>query len=254
MSKEGFEPPTLWFVATCSSPLSYMPLYCFLYYILIFFENQIFQFSLWFGPPACRQTGRPAILPFENAFWKCLLKLPGWQATKKLVFFELWFKISKKKIFALFLKNECLATSFWKSEKSDQTFRKNKKINYYADSFEAVFTYKIRRNDVGIMINKAVAVNPKILTSIKYFSWKFWILVFSHYFSKFSWLFKKENQLFDKWMEKTKYFFFLCINFIKNWRFFIFDCCFQYGFSVALSYCFFFLIFVFLKWSINHSS
>lgn len=25
LSKEGFEPPTLWFVATCSSPLSYMP-------------------------------------------------------------------------------------------------------------------------------------------------------------------------------------------------------------------------------------
>jgi hypothetical protein len=41
-----------------------------------------------------------------------------------------------------------------------------KKI-FYADSFEAVFTYKIRRNDVGIMMNKAVAVNPKILTSIK---------------------------------------------------------------------------------------
>ena len=27
MSQEGFEPPTLWFVATCSSPLSYKPFY-----------------------------------------------------------------------------------------------------------------------------------------------------------------------------------------------------------------------------------
>lgn len=38
---------------------------------------------------------------------------------------------------------------------------------FYADSFEAVFTYKIRRNEVGIIMNKAVAVKPKILTSIK---------------------------------------------------------------------------------------
>ena len=46
MSKEGFEPPTLWFVATCSSPLSYMP-----------FRNKIFkeknsfwkkEFLFWF--------------------------------------------------------------------------------------------------------------------------------------------------------------------------------------------------------------
>ena len=32
--------------------------------------------------------------------------------------------------------------------------------------FAAVFTYKIKRNEVGIMINKAVAVKPKILTSM----------------------------------------------------------------------------------------
>lgn len=42
------------------------------------------------------------------------------------------------------------------------------KITYfnYAASFEAVFTYKIKRNEVGIIINKAVAVKPKILTSM----------------------------------------------------------------------------------------
>ncbi len=31
MSKEGFEPLTSWFVATCSNPLSYMPLYYVVY-------------------------------------------------------------------------------------------------------------------------------------------------------------------------------------------------------------------------------
>jgi len=50
-----------------------------------------------------------------------------------------------------------------------ERFTKNRKYFYYADSFEAVFTYKIRRNDVGIIINNAVAVNPKILTSINFF-------------------------------------------------------------------------------------
>lgn len=52
-------------------------------------------------------------------------------------------------------------------EKWPNIKRKLQKIDDYADSFEAVFTYKISRNDVGIMINNAVAVNPKILTSIK---------------------------------------------------------------------------------------
>jgi hypothetical protein len=51
-------------------------------------------------------------------------------------------------------------------------FRKNEK--FYADSFEAVFTYKIRRKEVGMIINKAVAVNPKILTSMKSFD-KFFV-------------------------------------------------------------------------------
>ena len=37
---------------------------------------------------------------------------------------------------------------------------------FYAPWLEAVFTYKIRRNDVGIIINSAVAIRPKILTSI----------------------------------------------------------------------------------------
>jgi hypothetical protein len=53
----------------------------------------------------------------------------------------------------------------------------------YADSFEAVFTYKIRRNEVGIMMNNAVAVNPKILTSIKKF-FKFLEIVFKIEFLK----------------------------------------------------------------------
>lgn len=48
-------------------------------------------------------------------------------------------------------------------------FSEKIKIFIYTDSFEAVFTYKIRRKEVGIMINNAVAVNPKILTSIKNF-------------------------------------------------------------------------------------
>lgn len=36
----------------------------------------------------------------------------------------------------------------------------------YASGFEAVLTYKISKKEVGIMINNAVAVNPKIFTSI----------------------------------------------------------------------------------------
>jgi len=39
-------------------------------------------------------------------------------------------------------------------------------LESYADSFDAVFTYKINKNDVGIIINKAVAVNPKMFTSM----------------------------------------------------------------------------------------
>ena len=38
----------------------------------------------------------------------------------------------------------------------------------YEVSWLAVFTYKIRRNDVGIMINNAVAIRPRILTSITF--------------------------------------------------------------------------------------
>jgi len=63
-----------------------------------------------------------------------------------------------------FLSNEKLEI-----DKCIERFTKHKKCFYYADSFEAVFTYKIRRNDVGIIINNAVAVNPKILTSINFF-------------------------------------------------------------------------------------
>ena len=37
---------------------------------------------------------------------------------------------------------------------------------YYASWLEAVLTYKIRRNDVGIIIKSAVAIRPRILTSI----------------------------------------------------------------------------------------
>jgi hypothetical protein len=40
LSKEGFEPPTLWFVATCSSPLSYMPFFIF---FLVFFHIRVFR-------------------------------------------------------------------------------------------------------------------------------------------------------------------------------------------------------------------
>lgn len=40
-------------------------------------------------------------------------------------------------------------------------------IKNYADSFEAVFTYKIKRNEVGMIMNKAVAVKPRMLTSMK---------------------------------------------------------------------------------------
>jgi len=45
-------------------------------------------------------------------------------------------------------------------------------LESYADWFDAVFTYKINKNDVGIIINKAVAVSPKMLTSmiVKYVS------------------------------------------------------------------------------------
>lgn len=34
------------------------------------------------------------------------------------------------------------------------------------DSWLAVFTYNINKNDVGMIINKAVAINPRIFTSI----------------------------------------------------------------------------------------
>jgi len=39
-------------------------------------------------------------------------------------------------------------------------------MNSYSASALAVFTYKINRKDVGIMINKAVAIRPRILVSI----------------------------------------------------------------------------------------
>ena len=42
-------------------------------------------------------------------------------------------------------------------------------FSYYAinyDSWLGVLTYNINKNDVGIIINKAVAINPRILTSI----------------------------------------------------------------------------------------
>jgi hypothetical protein len=42
------------------------------------------------------------------------------------------------------------------------------KANGYASALLAVFTYRMRRNEVGIIINKAVAISPKILTSIAF--------------------------------------------------------------------------------------
>jgi len=42
------------------------------------------------------------------------------------------------------------------------------KENYYASSVEAVFTYRISKKDVGIRIKSAVAVKPKIFTSITF--------------------------------------------------------------------------------------
>jgi hypothetical protein len=39
--------------------------------------------------------------------------------------------------------------------------------SYFASSVEAVLTYRINKNEVGIIINNAVAVNPKTFTSIK---------------------------------------------------------------------------------------
>jgi len=41
-------------------------------------------------------------------------------------------------------------------------------FNYSALSVAAVLTYRIKRNDVGIRINNAVAVNPKMLTSMRF--------------------------------------------------------------------------------------
>jgi hypothetical protein len=41
-------------------------------------------------------------------------------------------------------------------------------FNYSAVSVAAVLTYRIKRNDVGIRINNAVAVNPKMLTSMRF--------------------------------------------------------------------------------------
>ena len=38
--------------------------------------------------------------------------------------------------------------------------------NFYYDSADAVLTYKINKKEVGIIINKAVAINPRIFTSI----------------------------------------------------------------------------------------
>ena len=43
---------------------------------------------------------------------------------------------------------------------------KNWQKKFYSSAVAAVFTYKIKRKEVGIKINKAVAVNPKMFTSI----------------------------------------------------------------------------------------
>lgn len=40
-------------------------------------------------------------------------------------------------------------------------------LKIYFASAEAVLTYRINKNEVGIIINNAVAVNPKMFTSIK---------------------------------------------------------------------------------------
>jgi hypothetical protein len=45
---------------------------------------------------------------------------------------------------------------------------RSRTFNYSAVSVAAVFTYRIKRNDVGIRINNAVAVNPKMLTSMRF--------------------------------------------------------------------------------------
>lgn len=48
-------------------------------------------------------------------------------------------------------------------------YKKSREKISYEVSWLAVFTYKIRRNDVGIIINNAVAISPRILTSITFF-------------------------------------------------------------------------------------
>ena len=60
-----------------------------------------------------------------------------------------------------------LLNFFHKCKKFNLQFFFYYTINY--DSWLAVFTYNINKNDVGIIINKAVAINPRIFTSIMSF-------------------------------------------------------------------------------------
>jgi hypothetical protein len=45
---------------------------------------------------------------------------------------------------------------------------RKKKYRIYSDAALAVFTYRIKRKDVGIIINKAVAIKPRIFTSMEF--------------------------------------------------------------------------------------
>lgn len=92
---------------------------------------------------------------------------------KKIQEYQFFLLFSKKRKTILFWK----IMNFW----------------FYADSFEAVFTYKISKKEVGIIINKAVAVNPKILTSIKSF-----FEIFCACFSKKAKSFKENLKIFKK--------------------------------------------------------
>ena len=53
------------------------------------------------------------------------------------------------------------------SQRKKNVSSKCLKQNYaLLSSVPAVFTYKINKNAVGIMMNKAVAINPRMLTSM----------------------------------------------------------------------------------------
>lgn len=164
MSKEGFEPPTLWFVATCSSPLSYMPFFkkLFVFFIIaLFWRKSTFPSFHW--PFEWQEKRKKAEMKFGGAHTLELLWFSSFENSSSKQSQKRTKKKRRKGTKGTFLKE--IPLLFWRKNPR----KARKKSFYYADSFEAVFTYKIRRNDVGIIMNNAVAVNPKILTSI---SWK----------------------------------------------------------------------------------